>query len=469
MIKSPTLRLLLGLVITLAAVAGFSTYTLYQLRTLRRLQSDTIDLNRHDSLLLIRAETDLNLIGLRLRDMSRKDQNEKVAHYLPEFNKLRKNLQDAIDREEKMSPVSHKADQHARLIAALKEFWETSDQVFSTAASGQEAEARSLTVTRLFSEQSNLSKLVADLLQGNNELEEQADEKVSSIYEGVKRDIYAFLAATIVGILVTSSYTIFSNRRMFERMEAMSKQRRILAARLITVQEEVLRSVSRELHDEFGQILTAVGAMLARAEKKGVPPDSPLRTELTEVRQITHATLEKMRSLSQMLHPSVIDDYGLVKGIEWYAGVFEKQTGIETRVEIQGVAERIVGQPATHCFRIVQEALNNAAKHSGAKRAEVEMKFGADKLVVTVMDFGRGLKTDSPKTDVLKADSKSSSRRGLGLIAMRERASLLGGRLEVHSTPGAGTTVELTMPLLQTEAASPTHEEELEAAVGQKA
>jgi len=470
MIKSPTLRLLVGLLITLAAVAGFSVYTLYQLRTLRRLQADTIDLNRHDSLLLIRAETDLNLIGLRLRDMSRKDQNERVEHYLPEFNKLRRDLQDAIEREEKMSPVAHQSDQHARLVAAFKEFWDTSDQVFSTAEAGREAQARDMTVSQLFSQQSNLSKLVSDLLQGNNESEEEADNKVSSIYEGVKRDIYAFLAATIVGILVTSSYTIFSNRRMFERMEAMSKQRRILAARLITVQEEVLRSVSRELHDEFGQILTAVSAMLSRAEKKGVPPDSPLRTELTEVRQITHATLEKMRSLSQMLHPSVIDDYGLVKGIEWYAGIFEKQTGIQTTVEILGVAERIVGQPATHCFRIVQEALNNAAKHSGAKRAEVELKFGADKLTVTVMDFGRGLKTDGVNADPLKADNKGSSRRGLGLIAMRERASLLGGRLEVHSTPGAGTTVELIMPLLQTEPAQPaSDEEELEAAVGQKA
>jgi len=468
MIKSPTLRLLLGLVITLAAVAGFSAYTLYQLRTLRGLQSDTIDLNRHDSLLLIRAETDLNLIGLRLRDMSQRNQDEKLVHFQPEFGRLRKDLQDALDREQKVSPVSKSSDQHMQLVRALKEFWTTSDQVFATAESGHEAEARGLIASRLSIQQSTLSTLVSALLERNNESEERADEKVSSIYEGVKRDIYGFLAATIFGILITSSYTIFSNRRMFTRMEAMSRQRRILAARLITVQEEVLRSVSRELHDEFGQILTAVGAMLARAEKKGVPPDSPLRTELTEVRQITHATLEKMRSLSQMLHPSVIDDYGLVKGIEWYAGVFEKQTGIETTVEVQGVPERIVGQPATHCFRIVQEALNNAAKHSGAKRAEVELKFGADKLTVTVMDFGRGLKTDGLNSDPLKADNRGSSRRGLGLIAMRERASLLGGRLEVHSTPGAGTTVELTMPLQQTEPVAAAPEDELEVAVGQE-
>lgn len=468
MIKSPTFRLLLGLLITLAAVAGYSSYTLHQLKSLRVLQTDMIDVNRHDSLLLLQADNDLDMIGLRVRDMMSNDPVDNVSRYRNEFDKLHGELQNAIEQEEKLA-VSHKQEQHAILIAALNEFWSTSDEVFAAAKEGRLAEARVIAGTRLFAQQAGLAALVAQLLEQNNEAEERADEKVSSIYDGVQRDSYVFLAGTMLAILLTSAYTIFSNRRMFARMQAMSRQRRVLAARLITVQEEVLRSVSRELHDEFGQILTAVGAMLARAERKGVPPDSPLRTELTEVRQITHATLEKMRALSQMLHPSVIDDYGLVKGIEWYCGVFEKQTGIETKAIVQGVAERITGQPATHCFRIVQEALNNAAKHSGAKRAEVEMAFDAHKLTVVIMDFGRGLKADNLNPETVKGDNKGSAGRGLGLIAMRERAALLGGRLDVHSTPGAGTTVVLTMPLQQTDAAPVASEEEWEEAVGSKA
>ena len=107
--------------------------------------------------------------------------------------------------------------------------------------------------------------------------------------------------------MLTSLYLTYSNRRIFGRLESLSWQRRVLAGRIITLKEEVLRSVSRELHDEFGQILTAVATMLARAERKGLPPDSPFRTELAEVRQITHNTLEKMRGLSQMLHPAVLD------------------------------------------------------------------------------------------------------------------------------------------------------------------
>src|SRR5437763_2915775 len=145
----------------------------------------------------------------------------------------------------------------------------------------------------------------------------------------------------MIAIVLTSSYLMYSNRQIFEKLESLSRQRRVLAARLITVQEEVLRSVSRELHDEFGQILTAVSTMLARAERKGLPPDSPFRTELAEVREITHNTLEKMRALSQMLHPAVLDDYGLVKGIEWYVDVFQRQTGIQTEATLEGKPVRI--------------------------------------------------------------------------------------------------------------------------------
>jgi signal transduction histidine kinase len=303
----------------------------------------------------------------------------------------------------------------------------------------------------LFARQEELAARVSKLLERNNEAEERADQKVAVIYDRVGRDIYAFLTATILAILITSLYLIYSNREIFDRMESLSSQRRILAARLIALQEEVLRSISRELHDEFGQILTAVSTMLARAERKGLPPDSPFRTELSEVREIVHNTLEKMRSLSQMLHPAVIDDDGLVKGLEWYADVFTKQTGIVTKVTIEGHPVRITGQPATHCFRIVQEALNNAAKHSGTKSALVQMVFADGAMTLRVKDFGRGL-----------PQSKKPNQRGLGLIAMRERAELLGGKLDIQSEEGEGTTLVLDIPLDETKRALKTGEEEIQ-------
>lgn len=445
MTKSPTIRLLLGLLVTLAAVTGFSWYALTELHKLRTLQTEIIDLNRHDSLLLLRVQNDINTVGLQLRDMTQTPESAGIGTYRGEFSVLRSDLEDAIRAEAKLTPVTRRPDKQARLISSLAQFWKTSDQVFREAAAGNDFAARALISTELAAQQSMLASQVSYLLERNTQAEQIADRKVASIYDGVERDVYAFLAAIMLAILVTSLYLIYSNRELFARLESMSRQRRVLAAKLITVQEEVLRSVSRELHDEFGQILTAVGAMLQRAERKGVPPDSPLRTELSEVRQITHNTLEKMRSLSQMLHPAVLDDYGLAKGIEWYAEVFERQTGVVTTAKVYGEPVRITGQPAIHCFRIVQEALNNAAKHSGTKKAEVEMLFSPGTLTVKVKDFGRGM-----------VHHKKHGTVGLGLIAMRERAELVGGQLSVTSAINEGTMVTLTMPVRPFEQLSDT-------------
>lgn len=434
--SSPTIRLLLGLLVTLGAVTGFSSYALYQLTRLQDLQNQTIDRNRHDSLLLLRIQNDVNMVGLRLRDMTQSSHPVGIYTYRDQFAGLKADLTDALQSERNLIRASRPTPRRDDLMASLNQFWHTSDDVFEQAGQGHEAAARELVARQLSVQQTDLANSVSHLLVRNTQEEEGADTKIAHIYRGVARDIYAFLAATIFAIAATSLYLIYSNRKIFEKLESLSKQRRVLAAKLITVQEEVLRSVSRELHDEFGQILTAVGAMLARAEKKGVPPESPLRTELTEVREITHSTLEKMRSLSQMLHPTVLDDYGLAKGIEWYAGVFQRQNGIETDVHITGEQVRITGQPAIHCFRIVQEALTNAAKHSGSKRAEVGLDFSPRILTLSVTDFGRGM-----------AMPKKGDKPGLGLVAMRERAELLDAKLNISSEPALGTTVSVQMPL----------------------
>jgi len=415
---------------------GFSWYALYQLSGLQKLQTQTIDANRHDSLLLLRVQNDLNTAGLKLRDMAEMPQHSRISSYREEFAALREDLEQAIQAESTLSPGTRTPQKQAELVNSVRQFWQLADQVFAEASHGREAAARALVITQLSPQQSALAARVSGLLERNNEAEERADMKVATIYEGVEGDIYAFLAATMIGIAATSLYLIYSNRRIFQQMESLSRQRRVLAARLITVQEKVLRSVSRELHDEFGQILTAVGAMLARAERKGLPPDSPFRTELSEVREITHNTLEKMRSLSQMLHPAVIDDYGLAKGIEWYVNVFERQTGIQTTATVIGTPVRIAAQPAIHTFRIVQEALNNAARHSGTKRAEVEMIFSGDRLTVKVRDFGRGM-----------PPGRKGNKPGLGLIAMRERAELMEAKLEIDSVPNVGTSVSVILPL----------------------
>jgi signal transduction histidine kinase len=249
----------------------------------------------------------------------------------------------------------------------------------------------------------------------------------------VQRQAYIFLAATLAAITVTGIYFIRSNRRLFRELAMLSDRRRELAQKLIAMRESTLREIARELHDEFGQILTAMGSMLGRAGRQA-PEGSPLRAELREIGEIAQASLDKVRALSQTLHPSILEELGLESTIDWYLTTVEKQLGLEVTYARTGVAPRVDDTTGIHVYRVLQEAVSNIARHAGTKRAWVHLRCDATRLELEVEDDGKGL---DPNT----------SPRGLGLVAMRERAELLGGALDFLPSRHGGTLVRLTVPL----------------------
>jgi signal transduction histidine kinase len=425
---------LIGLAITLLAVAVFSWYALSRIEVVRGLQTHTIDRNRQDSLQLLRIQNNFHSLALAMRDMVEGSEPYPLDSWKLQFDRIRFDLEDALNIEARITPTSRRPDQQKQFAVALLQFWNSADQMFALARAGREKEARALIRTSLESQQASLTSTVARLLVLNNETEQLAALAVQQIYSRVEWRIYGFVLAILITICVTSLYLIRANRVIFDRLAALSDQRRELARKLIGVQEEILHSISRELHDEFGQILTAVGAMLGRAGKH-LPPDSTFRIELSEVREIAQSTLQRLRSLSQALHPSILDDYGLEKALEWYVAQFGKQTGIVIRYEKQGAEPVVGGQEAIHVYRILQETLNNVVRHSKASTAWVRLLVTHDQLRLEVEDHGVGM-----------AEAESG---GLGLIAMRERADILQGKLELLRPPEGGTLVILEMPLTQ--------------------
>jgi signal transduction histidine kinase len=193
-----------------------------------------------------------------------------------------------------------------------------------------------------------------------------------------------------------------------------------------------LRHISLELHDDFGQILTAMGMMLGRARNQ-LPEGSQLRADLLEVREIAQSTLDKVRSLSQALHPVMLDEAGLEPTIEWYLAVVERQAGIGISYEKSGTPFPIRGNAAVHIYRVLQEALNNVTRHSGARKAWVRLRFTSDELHLEVEDHGSGFSSVAP-------------RQGIGLVAMRERAELLGGTISITRPADGGTLVSMRVP-----------------------
>src|SRR6188472_3483668 len=207
--------------------------------------------------------------------------------------------------------------------------------MLALANQGKDSEARDQIRVTLQPRQAALGTAVARLLVENNETEEQTAQQVATIYARVQRNVYWFLSATLVAIALTSAYLIRSNRRLFAELASLSEQRHELAQKLIATREATLRHIARELHDEFSQVLTAMGSMLERA-RKHAPEGSPLKTDLREIAVVAQNMLTHVRSLSQTLHPSLLEQAGLEGAIDWYLSTVERQTGLNAFYERDG-------------------------------------------------------------------------------------------------------------------------------------
>jgi signal transduction histidine kinase len=430
--RSPTLGLLLGLLITLSVVVAYSVYITRQVTGLRKLQTELVDRNRKDSLQLLRIQNDLNLLAVDMRDMVSGDESYPLTAWSAQLQRIRTDLDDAIRIEAGFAASSRTPEQSAFLTSSFTQFWDAVDRTLALARDGKEKEARYQIRFSLQERQASLSTTVARLLVQNSENEEQAGQRIVQIYDRVQRQVYVFLAATLLAILLNGLSLIRWNRRLFARLAEISERRSELAQKLISTQESTLRYISRELHDEFGQILTAVGSMLRRAGTHA-PEGSSLRADLQEVLQTVQTTLESVRSLSQALHPVMLDEAGLESTLDWYIPNVERQTGITISYEKQGKPFHVDGGAGVHVYRVVQEALNNVARHSGAKEAWVRLRFLADSLELDVEDHGVGF-------------PERQSKRGIGLVAMRERSELMGGQIIFSRPPEGGTLVHLAVP-----------------------
>jgi signal transduction histidine kinase len=346
-------------------------------------------------------------------------------------------LEDAFAHEAAVAPAARTRDQAGFLTSSVAQFWDAVDRVFALAAR-DEAAAREQVRLSLQARQAALSTAVSRLLVENNEGEEQAATRTQQIHRQVEWNLYLFLGAMLLLLAAVSWHLMRYHRRIFDRVSSLSTLRSELAQQLILTQENTLRSISRELHDDFGQILTAIGTMLQRANKLTPPLQDGLREELREIHAVVQSTLEKVRSLSQALHPVMLEEVGFESAIDTYIPVFERRTGIAVRYLKTGESREISRETSIHLYRVLQEALNNVARHSGSKQAEVRLDCAPTRVTLAVEDGGRGF--------------GDSQRSGLGLISMRERAELAGGEIEFLPGAAGGALVRISVPLVEQEA-----------------
>ncbi len=268
---------------------------------------------------------------------------------------------------------------------------------------------------------------------------EAASRDLQLQYDGLEARLTRLLLASLGAGLVLSFgsaiYILRLEREALRRYRELARSRlelRQLSERLVDAQEEERRSISRELHDEVGQSLGAVLVDLGQVSAKLPQGQIPLREHVERIRGVVENTVQSVRNIALLLRPSMLDDLGLVAALEWQAREISRRSPMEVDVQSEGISDSLPDEYKTCIYRLVQEALNNAARHSSASGASVIARQIPGKITVTIRDNGRGF--DPRKT------------RGLGILGMHERVSRLEGTLSIKSEPGQGTVLTAEIP-----------------------
>ncbi|MBI2868691.1 MAG: GAF domain-containing protein [Chloroflexi bacterium] len=229
------------------------------------------------------------------------------------------------------------------------------------------------------------------------------------------------------------------NSGLYEEARQKEQVRGQLLSSVINAQEEERKRIARELHDEYGQSLTALKVSIESIEDKLLPGQADLKEKLKNAAGLVVGSLEDLRRLTLALRPYALDELGLTSAIRAYARRHLEPLGINVKLETRGLDKRLAPQTETGMFRIVQEAVNNVIKHAGARNVMIRLAVREGKIAVTVEDDGSGF-------DVPAAFKSKVGTQSLGLLGIQERTTLLGGAFEIKSAIGQGTRLFVEIP-----------------------
>jgi signal transduction histidine kinase len=348
---------------------------------------------------------------------------------------------DLVDRERVVAELDHTDEQIGRLVQQARgTAYEGAWTNLERAVRDFSQEARQLLLKRkvpsessrdLFFRHEEVTTVVAGLVDLSYARALETQARVERQSARLVRESAILLGGSLFVALACAMLTVQIAAKVFRQMEAQTGELSRVSFRMLETQESTARRFAHELHDELGGSLTAIKSNLAAiANGNGADPASRARIE--DCVKLVEDSISNVRELSQLLRPTILDDFGLDAGLRWLTARFRERTGIEVeyRSSFDG---RLPDQTETHLFRIVQEALTNVARHSGATRVTIDLRTEENTIRLKLADNGTGL--------------KETRGNGMGLTGMRARAHSAGGELSLTSQPGTGVTIEVWAPL----------------------
>ena len=419
------------------AVGGFDAIQVLRQIQTRNVEIRRVFLARNRALEKIRSS--LYLSGTFVRDYLLDPEPQGAEVQRANLQRLRHEMETALDQYSRSLNPEEQNPMRA-MRTELAGYWTVLDPILRWSPEERREHGYTFLRDELVPRRATVLE-IADRIGAINEQElNGGDERLEETFGRFRRRLFVMLAATLsIGLvlagLVASQILKLEKQSRFRYEQVMRAQTELkeLSARLVKAQEEERRAISRELHDEVGQSLSALLMELGNLAAVAPRNLEPLHRHLESIRRLAESSVNVARNMALLLRPSMLDDFGLVPALEWHAREVSKRTGMAVSVEADTVSDTLPDSHNTCVYRVVQEALHNCVRHAHARSVRVRVRQNEGNIVLSVQDDGKGF------------DSRHV--RGLGLVGMEERVAHLGGTLQVKSEPDHGTLVVAELPL----------------------
>lgn len=349
-----------------------------------------------------------------------------------------------------LSHTSSHADVVPMLRRSLGEFWAVVDPLPRTMLGSSTRERMDFLDREIVPRRGQLYSALRDLTAaGQQKLQNSEGEFAEARRRAAERLVLMLALSVLLGFLVARLSLRHAENlerqaeRHYAEVERTKGELKQLSARLLEIEEEGRRRLSRELHDEIGQTLALLQIEISHAQallsgegRQGLPL---LSERLARARELAERTVQTIRNISLLLRPALLDDLGLVPALQFQLEEFLRRSHVTCEFVEEGVADCLPDYVKTCVYRVVQEALHNCEKHSGASSVRVAVRQLPECLLAEIEDNGRGFALNQQGMPVRST--------GLGLLGIRERAANAGGSLVIDSAPGHGTRIALRVPL----------------------
>ena len=418
-----------GLLICIVAAAVGTLFAFQRVRD-TEAQSRKAFLGRLSALNQIRAQ--IYLSGTYVRDFllsPDQDTARSQAAHLAVLKDETRNALTAYGRELE----SEEREPFLALRKEIDAYWEVLDATVAWTPQERDRLRFSFFYRELVPRRTAMLQVADRIAVVNERGLTRSEERTAASADSLRRYLMWTFAGTLFGGLVLALLTIGFTLRLEKELDLRRADLQKLSTLLLRAQENERRALARELHDEVGQSLSAILMETEGAERPDQPPE--VRDHLNAVKSLAEKTVNQVRDLALLLRPSMLDDLGLAPALNWHARETSKRTGMNILVTADDSIDSLPDDHRTCIYRLVQEAVNNAAKHAQARTVEVVVNKERQRVSVSVRDDGSGF---DPR-----------SMRGLGLLGMDERVRRLGGTLQVNSEPGRGTLVQASLPMTE--------------------